>query len=113
MAILTFFPAVFWLLLSALFFAVGEYLSKLWGYSPSLRMTVSVVFIYALGTLAWLPALLHKNQLAVMGTWWLLLATLATISIGVLVFHEKVNTYQIAGFVLALIAIVFLNISSK
>ena len=61
-------------------------------------------------SLSWLPALLHKNQLATMGTLWLLLATVATVALGVLIFHEKLNGLQITGLFLAIIAMILLNL---
>jgi len=101
-------PAYGWLILSALFFAAGEFLSKKWGMAPSLSATVLVVIAYALGTLTWLPALLHKNQLAVMGTIWLVLATVATVTIGTVVYHEPLSARQWVGVVLSLTAFVLL-----
>ncbi|MFA4936853.1 MAG: hypothetical protein WC575_00970 [Patescibacteria group bacterium] len=98
-------PAAVWLILSALFFAGGEFLSKKWGIKPSLEMTLLVVAVYAMGTVMWLPALLHKNQIATMGTIWLLLATVATVSIGVFIYHESLNPQQWIGVVLALVAL--------
>lgn len=103
-------PAPIWLLLSALFFACGEYASKQWGYAPSLALTIMTVGIYALGTLAWLPALLHNNHLAIMGTAWLLLATIATVAIGILVFHEHVTTIKAVGIVFSLISLILLSL---
>ena len=102
-------PAWAWLILSALWFAAGEYLSKRWGMQPSWWFAVMVVLVYSVGTLAWLPALLHKNQLAIMGTLWLLLATLATVSIGILVFGERLNPLQWVGVGLALVALTLLG----
>lgn len=110
MDILLSVPAIIWLLISALFFAAGEYLSKVWGMHPSFNLAVLVVLIYGVGTFAWLPALLHKNQLATMGTLWLLLATIATVSIGLLIFHEKLTYLQMTGVVLAAFAMVLLGI---
>jgi len=110
MKILMLIPALVWLVISALFFAVGEYLSKRWGMNPSFNFAVIVVLIYALGTFAWLPALLHKNQLAIMGTAWLLLAVMATVCVGVFVFHEKITNLQIIGVILAIIALGILGI---
>jgi len=112
MNILISIPAIVWLLISALFFAAGEFLSKLWGQAPSIRLTILVVLVYSLGSITWLPALLHKNQLSVMGTLWLLLGVLATIIIGVFVFHEHLNRYQIIGVVLALLAMILINIKN-
>ena len=101
-------PAVGWLILSALFFAGGEYLSKVWANGPTVKATVFVVIMYALGTLAWLPALLHRNELAIMGTAWLLLATVATVSIGVFVFGESLSGAHWTGIGLALVALFLL-----
>ncbi len=109
MKVLLFFPAYFWLLLSALFFAGGEYLSKKWGASPTISLTMSVVGIYALGSLAWLPALLHKNELALMGTAWLLLATVGSIVVGVFLFGETLTPLQWVGMAAAMVAMVLLN----
>jgi drug/metabolite transporter (DMT)-like permease len=103
-------PAYIWLVISAIFFGFGEYLSKRWGMQPTLGFAVITVCTYAIGTFAWLPALLHKNQLAIMGTAWLLLAMVATIGIGFFVFHEHLNGYQIAGVILAFAALVLLSL---
>ena len=109
MNILLVIPAFGWLLISALFFALGEYLSKQWGMQPSWQTTLMVVGAYALGTLTWLPALLHKNQIAVMGTLWLVLAIVATVAIGVFFYHEQLTVLQWTGVVLALISLVILG----
>lgn len=103
-------PAYVWLFFSAIFFAFGEYLSKKWGYSPSIYFTIVVVGTYALATLFWLPALLHKNSLAIMGTTWLLLATTATITIGVVVFHEHISFLNGVGIIFSLIAMILLSL---
>jgi multidrug transporter EmrE-like cation transporter len=68
-----------------------------------------VVVAYAFGTVTWLPALLHKNELAVMGTAWLLLATVATVIIGIFVFGESVNKSQLLGLGLATGALFLLS----
>ncbi len=98
-------PAIVWLLISSVFFAAGEFLSKKWGMAPNFNNTILVIIAYSISSLLWLPALLHKNQLAIMGTFWLVLATIATVAIGVLVFHEKLNNLQWLGVLLALVAL--------
>lgn len=102
-------PAPAWLVLSALFFAGGEYLSKIWASNPSITGIIWVVACYAFGTIAWLPALLHKNELAVMGTAWLLLATMATVIIGLFVFGESLNQSQWIGIGLSGVALFLLS----
>ena len=101
-------PALVWLLTSSVFFAVGEYLSKHWAYHPSLRGVLVVVAAYATSTILWLPALLHRNQLAVMGTAWLVLATIATVIIGLVVFHETLILRQWIGIGAAIGALILL-----
>lgn len=110
MKLLLMIPAPIWLLLSASAFAVGEYLSKQWGYAPSFPFAIVVVGTYAIGSFLWLPALLHNNHLAIMGTAWLLLATTATVAIGILVFHEQVTTTKGLGIVFSLVSLVLLSI---
>ena len=102
-------PAFFWLALSAAFFGVGEYLSKKFAIRPDWMGLLLVCAAYLLGTLAWLPAIVRTNQLASTGTGWLLLSMIATVGIGLVVFHEKLNSLQVAGVVLAAIALILLN----
>jgi len=98
-------PALGWLLMSAMFFSGGEYLSKLWGYKPGWGLTAAVVASYVAGVLLWLPALLHKNDLARMGTLWYLLTTPTTILLGVVVFKEKLTPMQWVGIGVAMVAL--------
>ncbi|MDD5623771.1 MAG: hypothetical protein PHI23_03615 [Candidatus Peribacteraceae bacterium] len=104
-------PAIVWLLLSALFFACGEYLSKQWGMDPRFSVAFAVVAVDAIGTFLWLPAILHKNQLAIMGTAWLLIGTLATVSVGIFFFGETLTTGQWTGIVLAVAALWLLGVA--
>jgi len=102
-------PALGWLLVSALFFAGGEFLSKKWGQNPGWMLTGAVVATYALGSLMWLPALLHKNELARMGMLWCLLTTPLTVIMGTIVFHEKLSNGQWVGIALAMVALLLLS----
>ncbi len=102
-------PAFAWLILSAIFFAAGEYLSKKFALEPGWKYMAAVLAAYIMGTLAWLPAIMQKNQLSTTGTAWLLLSIMATLGIGLLVFHEKVNALQAAGIILAIISLALLN----
>ncbi len=70
-----------------------------------------ILIIYSLGVLAWLPAILQKNSLAITGTMWSVLGLLTTILIGVLIFGEKLSLVGIVGIIFAVIAIVLLSIS--
>lgn len=77
---------------------------------PSISLTIAVVALYSLGGLTWLPALLHKNQLAIMGTAWLLLSIFATLGIGIFVFGEVLGLRQWTGVILAVIALGLLGV---
>lgn len=98
-----------WLLLSALFFAIGEFLSKKFALQPKLFYVILMLITYSLGVLAWLPAILQKNQLSVVGTIWSVLSLITTILIGVIIFSEKLNLTSIVGIIFAFIAIILLS----
>lgn len=111
MNFLFFFPYIAWLVLSALFFAFGEYLSKKFALAPSFSYVALIVGIYALGTLAWLPAILQKNQLSIVGAIWSVMSLVATVVIGVLIFGEHLNATAIVGLLLGFAAIVLLSLA--
>lgn len=100
---------IVWLIISAIFFAVGEFLSKKFALSPRLIYVVYILIAYSIGALAWLPAILQKNQLSIVGTLWSVLSLLTTILIGVLIFNEKLNLTSIVGIIFAVIAVVLLS----
>ena len=102
-------PSFGWLILSALFFGVGEYLSKRWVLSPSWPLAVAVVLVDLLATSLWLPALFHRNQLAIVGLMWLLLGAVMTLSIGLFVFKEMLTWTQWAGIACAMVALILLE----
>ncbi len=110
MSYLTLVPAFAWLFCSAVFYGIGEYFSKKWGIAPSLLLTMCVVMAYAACALCWLPVLLHKNSIALMGSMWLLFAMISTITVGVIIFHETLSSYQIVGVILAVAALVLLSV---
>ena len=98
-----------WLLLSTVCFAGGEYVSKLYAIAPTVLLACIIPVIYALGSLAWLPAILRGQSLTVIGTLWNVLSMIMTIGVGMIIFHESVDRYQIAGLVCALCAILLLS----
>lgn len=108
MKILLFIPAFVWLIISALFFAYGEYLSKSWALQPRFSLVIAAMLTSALSMLTWLPAIFQRKELAIMGTMWILLATIATVFIGILVFAEKLTLLKWLGVGLALIAMALL-----
>lgn len=111
MQLVTAVPYFVWLLLSAILFAFGEFLSKKFALAPSVSMVGAVLVVYILGTLAWLPAILAKNQLSIVGAMWSLLSLIATILIGIVIFNEKLSTMGIVGLVLGLISVALLSLA--
>jgi hypothetical protein len=65
---LVLFPPFVWLMVSAFFYAGGEYFSKLWAINPTAGISLQVVMFYSIAALTWLPALLDKNQITIMAT---------------------------------------------
>lgn len=102
---------IFWLVLSAVFFAAGEFCSKKFALAPKAGWVALILTAYILGTLAWLPAILQKNQLSIVGTIWSVLSLLATVSIGVIIFNEKLNLAGIFGILTAFVSIVLLSVA--
>ncbi len=99
-----------WLVLSAVCFASGEYFSKKFALAPGMGYLGLIFLMYGLGVLAWLPALMQRNQLSIVGTIWSVLSLLATVLIGVLIFSEKLSVVGILGIVAAFVAIILLSI---
>ncbi len=100
-----------WLALSGLLFAGGEFLSKKFALNPRATMVVIILVVYSLGVLAWLPAILQKNQLSIVGAIWSVMSLLATVLIGVLIFGEKLTVIGIIGIILAFLAVALLSLN--
>jgi len=101
---------IIWLILSVFPFAIGEYLSKRFAMNPSFLLVILTLIAYSLGVLLWLPAMLQKNQLSVVGTMWSVLSLLTTVLIGVLIFKEKLDVLGFVGIITAFISIVLLSL---
>jgi multidrug transporter EmrE-like cation transporter len=99
------------LLVSMIFYGYGEYLSKKFALKPDPGIVTMLLISYSLGILAWLCALIQKNQLAIVGTLWATLSILTTICIGLFIFNEKINTIGVAGIVTGGVAIVLLSMA--
>lgn len=102
---------IIWLVLSSLFFATGEFLSKKFALNPSLVLVVIIIIIYSISVLLWLPAILQKNQLSTVGVMWSVLSLLITILIGTIIFGEKLNLLSILGIIFAIISTILLSLA--
>ena len=101
---------ILWLLLSTCFFAIGEYLSKKFALEPSIKLVCYIVPMYALGSLAWLPAIYRGQTLATVGTMWNVLSMIMTLGVGLFIFHESLTTTQIVGVCFAFVSIILLSL---
>ena len=102
-------PLLF-VLISLIFFSIGEIFSKFWAESKNIKWAIFVLVAYLIGTALWLPAIAIKNHLTSLGTIWNVGALLCTILIGAVLFHETVSNTQWIGIGMALIASVLLSI---
>lgn len=105
------FHYLMWLFVSMIFYGYGEYLSKKFALKPDPGIVALLLISYSLGILAWLCALIQRNQLAIVGTLWATLSILSTIAIGFFIFNEKINTIGVAGIITGGIAIVLLSLA--
>ena len=97
-----------WLGISCCFFTAGEILSKLLANSFSRWLVVAVCLSSVLWSLTWLPAIMQKNQLAVVGTTWSVLSLVTTVLIGTVIFNECLCRDKVIGIALAAIAVYLL-----
>jgi len=96
-------------MLSLVFFAISESISKLWANEPRWWLAALVVFFYCLIALTWLPALKEHNHITSLGTFWNMGALLLTVLIGAVLFREDVSMRQWIGIVLAFIACILVS----
>ena len=102
---------IFWLIGSIIFFGMGEFLSKKFALNPKWIFVIGIIITYSIGVLFWLPAILQKNQLSIIGTMWSILSLLITVLIGLLIFGEKLNTLGIIGIILAFVTTIILSLA--
>ena len=101
---------ILWLLLSGVFFAIGEFLSKKFVLNPKLSLFIVLIMTSVFSMVTWLPAIMQKNQLSVVGVMWSVLSLISTILMGVLIFNENLSQLNIIGILLGIIAVILLSI---
>jgi multidrug transporter EmrE-like cation transporter len=104
-------PAFIWLIVSGIFFAAGEFLSKKFALEPSWVYLSFTLFAYIVSVLLWFPALIQKNQLSTTGVLWSVISLLMTVLIGLLIFGEKPNLIGVIGIIVAFVAVFLLSIA--
>jgi len=102
-------PTIIWLILSGIFFAGGEFLSKSYVLNPRVSVLALLVISYIVGVLLWLPALKQQPDLSVTGTLWSVITLLVTVALGVVVFGESLSFSKILGISFAIAAVTLLT----
>lgn len=85
-------------------------MSKKWSLEPSITLASVLVFPYMVGTWLWLPALKAGKSLASTGIAWSVMSALMTVGLGVIFFEEKLTEPNYAGLVLAIVALVLIQL---
>jgi multidrug transporter EmrE-like cation transporter len=99
-----------WLVISAIFFAVVEFFSKKFALSPKFSFIILIVVLDIFCVLTWLPVILQKNSLSIVGVMWSVLSLVATVLMGVLIFGEKISFIGTLGLISSFISIILLSI---
>ena len=99
-----------WFGICGVTFAIGEYVSKRWALQGGWHLVVIMTLAYGLGSLAWLPIIKAKTELARMGMMWMVVASVTTVAIGIIVFGEKLTGTQWLGVVLAVVSMLLIGV---
>jgi len=110
MAIFTVIPAWIWIAVSAIFFALGEFVSKKFALNPGWTLFITFLIVDIISASTWIPAIFEKNQLSITGVIWSVVSLIATVLIGLLVFNEKLTMIQSIGLVIGFVSVVLLSI---
>jgi len=101
----------FWIILSCVFYAGGEYVSKLWSLNPiNYWLLIGAASLYIITTMFWFPTLLINNKLSQVGLIWVIFETISLLIVGVLVFGERLTTTQWIGAALTTVALILISI---
>lgn len=99
-----------YLIISSIFFISGEYCSKLFAISPSVKSAIIICTLYLIGTICWLPAIYYGKNLSTVGSMWNILAAISTIFLGLVIFQEHITKLQYTGLIMTIIGIILLNL---
>lgn len=98
-----------WLFLCLIFYAGGEYYSKIYSLHPNWKIFSLVIFLYAINSSLWLPAISSGKNLTVISTLWNLSYMMVAPIIGLILFKESISTLQFCGLGLGFISIILMN----
>lgn len=101
---------LFWIIASSICYAFGEFFSKKFALEPSIFYFVLVYSAYSFGVLAWLPAIMQRNQLSIVGVIWAVMSLLTTVLIGAIIFGERLSITGVLGILTALLSVILLSL---
>ena len=94
---------------SALFTITGDYFGKVWSINQKPFTFLVALIFYAIGSIFFIPTL-SKESLVITTAVWLLLVQLGNLGVGLLLFHEKIDTIQTFGIAFAFVAMLIFAI---
>ncbi|SRR6266496_2722320 len=100
---------VTFILILVLFEVVADVLAKQFALNGKLVIAVLSIIGYVAANIAWLISLRSGGELGKGAVIFAALSGIAAVVIGLLVYREKVGSYQLIGMVLGIVAIVFLS----
>lgn len=104
-------PSWLWFILALVAFElIADIFAKQFGVSGKVIFGVLSILGYVLANLAWLLSLRSGAELGKGAILFSALSGIGAVLLGIFVYHEKVNSYQMIGVVLGIAAIIFLSI---
>lgn len=88
---------------------LGDYGAKLWALGNNKLFLLLGILTYNISNIAWFYALQRDPQVAKLTLVWSLVTTIASMVVGLLIFHEKLTPLNWAGAVAAITGICLLT----
>ena len=102
------FTSWLWLFCSIASYSLGEFFSKKIASKFTINYLLLVVVFYAGSGLFWIPAMMQRNSLIVLGFIWTILACISTIAIG-LGMGETLNLPQTIGVAMGMAGLILMS----
>lgn len=104
-------PAWLWyVLILVAFELIADIFAKQFGVTGKVLFGVLSILGYVLANLAWLFSLRHGAQLSKGSIIFSALSGIGAVLIGLFVYHEHINRYQLVGVILGIAALIFLSL---
>ena len=101
---------LYFLLLLIAFELIADILSKQFALSGKLAFAILAILGFIAANVAWLMSLRTGAELSKGAVLFSVLSGIGAVLLGVFVYHEKANPYQLIGLALGIVAIAFLSI---